>query len=94
MSVSRIPLVIPEKLQESVRSTLANVDVTGLEIEPRRTIEGKFVFDAGSKALHVTDGSNYRQVPIGVVIPKPRGVSPTAKRNSDRTRGIQNALYS
>ncbi len=72
MPVSRIPLVIPEKLKEPVRSTSSNVDVTGLEIELRRTIEGEVGFDAGSKALYATDGSNYRQVPIGVVIPKSR----------------------
>src|SRR5213080_2594048 len=70
MPVSRIPLVIPEKLKESVRSTSSNVDVTGLEMELRRTIEGEVRFDAGSKALYATDGSNYRQVPIGVVIPE------------------------
>lgn len=33
-------------------------------------IEGEVRFDAGSRALYATDGSNYRQVPIGVVIPK------------------------
>jgi FAD/FMN-containing dehydrogenase len=27
-------------------------------------------FDAGSRALYATDGSNYRQVPIGVVVPQ------------------------
>jgi len=27
-------------------------------------------FDAGSRALYATDASNYRQVPIGVVIPR------------------------
>ena len=27
-------------------------------------------FDAGSKALYATDSSNFRQIPIGVVIPK------------------------
>src|SRR6185312_1015967 len=26
--------------------------------------------DSGSRALYATDGSNYRQVPIGVVIPR------------------------
>ena len=72
MSVNKNPLVIPKKLQESVRSKLSNVDVTGLEIELRRTIEGEVRFDTGSKALYATDSSNYRQVPIGVVIPKSR----------------------
>ena len=36
----------------------------------RRRIEGEVRFDTGSRALYATDGSNYRQVPIGVVIPK------------------------
>src|SRR5690606_29206019 len=33
-------------------------------------IEGEVRFDAGSRALYATDASNYRQVPIGVVVPK------------------------
>ncbi|HET8596241.1 MAG TPA: FAD-linked oxidase C-terminal domain-containing protein [Castellaniella sp.] len=33
-------------------------------------IEGEVRFDAGSRALYATDGSNYRQVPIGVVLPR------------------------
>src|SRR4051794_1986095 len=36
----------------------------------RRAIAGEVRFDAGSRALYATDGSNYRQVPIGVVIPR------------------------
>jgi FAD/FMN-containing dehydrogenase/Fe-S oxidoreductase len=35
-----------------------------------RTITGEVRFSAGDRALYATDGSNYRQVPIGVVIPK------------------------
>ena len=35
----------------------------------RRTA-GEVRFSAGDCALYSTDGSNYRQVPIGVVIPK------------------------
>lgn len=34
------------------------------------TIAGEVRFDVGSRALYATDGSNYRQVPIGVVMPK------------------------
>jgi FAD/FMN-containing dehydrogenase len=41
-----------------------------LEKEIRKRIEGEVRFDAGSRALYATDGSNYRQVPIGVAIPK------------------------
>src|SRR5262249_12262036 len=36
----------------------------------RRAIAGEVRFDAGSRALYATDASNYRQVPIGVVLPK------------------------
>jgi FAD/FMN-containing dehydrogenase/Fe-S oxidoreductase len=38
--------------------------------ELRRTIRGEVRFDTGSRALYATDSSNYRQVPIGVVIPR------------------------
>ncbi len=37
--------------------------------ELRRQIRGEVRFDDGSRALYATDGSNYRQVPIGVVVP-------------------------
>ena len=33
-------------------------------------VEGEVRFDDMSRALYSTDASNYRQVPIGVVIPK------------------------
>ncbi|HWR36124.1 MAG TPA: FAD-linked oxidase C-terminal domain-containing protein [Clostridia bacterium] len=33
-------------------------------------VEGEVRFDDGSRALYATDGSNYRQVPIGVVVPR------------------------
>src|SRR5205807_1169484 len=36
----------------------------------RRSLRGEVRFDEGSRALYATDGSNYRQVPIGVVIPR------------------------
>lgn len=35
----------------------------------RSAIAGEVRFDEGSRALYATDASNYRQVPIGVVIP-------------------------
>jgi FAD/FMN-containing dehydrogenase/Fe-S oxidoreductase len=43
---------------------------TSLIDELMRTVAGEVRFDAGSRALYATDGSNYRQVPIGVVLPK------------------------
>src|SRR6202166_424033 len=41
-----------------------------LEQELKRTLRGEVRFDRGSRALYATDGSNYRQVPIGLVIPR------------------------
>lgn len=41
-----------------------------LAVDIRRHIAGEVRFDDGSRALYATDASNYRQVPIGVVIPR------------------------
>jgi FAD/FMN-containing dehydrogenase/Fe-S oxidoreductase len=41
-----------------------------LEDALRRHLRGEIRFDSGSRALYATDGSNYRQVPIGVVLPR------------------------
>jgi FAD/FMN-containing dehydrogenase/Fe-S oxidoreductase len=48
----------------------ADVNASGLERKLKKRIEGEVRFDSGSRALYATDGSNYRQVPIGVVLPK------------------------
>src|SRR5947209_13967031 len=41
-----------------------------LAAELRRHVQGEVRFDDGSRALYATDASNYRQVPIGVVMPR------------------------
>jgi FAD/FMN-containing dehydrogenase/Fe-S oxidoreductase len=41
-----------------------------LEAALKRTLRGEVRFDAASRALYATDGSNYRQTPIGLVIPR------------------------
>ncbi len=41
-----------------------------LESDLRATVRGEIRFDAASRALYATDASNYRQTPIGVVIPR------------------------
>ena len=46
------------------------LDASALARELRAVIRGEVRFDAGSRALYATDGSNYRQVPIGVVVPR------------------------
>jgi FAD/FMN-containing dehydrogenase len=52
------------------RTAIAADAARGLEAELRWTVAGEVRFDAGSRALYATDGSNYRQVPIGVVVPR------------------------
>jgi len=41
-----------------------------LEAELKRTVRGEVRFDRGSRALFACDASNYRQVPIGLVVPR------------------------
>jgi FAD/FMN-containing dehydrogenase/Fe-S oxidoreductase len=48
----------------------AGTDFAALESTLRRNVRGEVRFDNGSRALYATDGSNYRQIPIGVVIPR------------------------
>jgi len=42
----------------------------GLEADLRDHVDGEVRFDAGTRAAYSTDASNFRQVPIGVVIPR------------------------
>src|SRR3981189_2555979 len=41
-----------------------------LEKELKQAVRGEVRFDRGSRALYATDGSNYRQIPIGLVVPR------------------------
>src|SRR6201987_4931744 len=41
-----------------------------LERELKRTVRGEVRFDPGSRALYASDASNYRQIPIGLVVPR------------------------
>ena len=41
-----------------------------LEHELKRTVRGEVRFDRGSRALYASDASNYRQIPIGLVVPR------------------------
>ncbi len=65
----RIPLTKVETARLDAVNT-SHVDAGALEEALRRRVRGEVRFDAGSRALYATDGSNYRQVPIGVVLPK------------------------
>src|SRR5438132_1031143 len=55
---------------DGYRRASDSVDAEALASELRRRISGEVRFDDGSRALYATDASNYRQVPIGVVIPR------------------------
>src|SRR5215831_8262182 len=64
---------VPLRQIEATRLTKTNtsdVDAEALAAELRRHVRGEVRFDDGSRALYATDGSNYRQVPIGVVLPR------------------------
>ena len=41
-----------------------------LEAQLKATVRGEVRFDMGSRALYAADASNYRQLPIGVVVPR------------------------
>src|SRR5438067_11700118 len=74
MSASRIPLVAPDEVRKPVETHLRDwrspkIDIEELAAELRKNVEGEVRFDAGSRAMYAVDASNYRQVPIGVVIP-------------------------
>lgn len=46
------------------------VDAAGLATALRTAVRGGVRFDRGTRAMYATDASNYRQVPIGVVVPR------------------------
>ncbi len=57
------------EIQTPAAST-GSIDAAALASRLSRAIAGEVRFDAGSRALYATDASNYRQVPIGVVVPR------------------------
>jgi FAD/FMN-containing dehydrogenase/Fe-S oxidoreductase len=46
------------------------IDIAALEADLRACVRGEVRFDAGSRAIYAADASNYRQVPLGLVIPE------------------------
>lgn len=51
-----------------------------LAADLRKALKGEVRFDDGSRATYSTDASNYRQVPIGVVLPKDEDDVPATVR--------------
>jgi FAD/FMN-containing dehydrogenase len=63
----------PARLDTRFSAGMASVDkvnVAGLENQLRRHVSSEVRFDTATKAMYANDASNFRQVPIGVVIPK------------------------
>ena len=59
-----------ENLVDSIAPAIPSLnDAAGLAEALRARLRGEVRFDHGARALYATDGSNYRQVPIGVVLP-------------------------
>src|ERR1700746_3536987 len=69
-----LPIFSPEQTNSFVErarsSKSAQVDARAPESYLRSRIAGEVRFDTSSRALSPPDGSSYRQVPIGVVIPR------------------------
>ncbi|HEV8549278.1 MAG TPA: FAD-dependent oxidoreductase, partial [Polyangiaceae bacterium] len=64
------PLRFERLARDDARPGIDRQVVASLEGTLRRTLDGEVRFDDGSRALYATDGSNYRQAPIGVVLPR------------------------
>src|SRR5438045_4677639 len=60
--------VTPRAHEDRIQSL--NVGAAALASALKREIRGEVRFDDGTRALYATDASNYRQVPIGVVVPR------------------------
>src|SRR5580692_9522960 len=62
---------MPDSFRELARAAKSvAVDAPSLAGALRKNVRGEVHFDSSSRALYATDGSNYRQVPIGVVLPR------------------------
>ena len=62
-------MTIAERTQPVAPAVVRHTPRAVLEAELRRRVDAEVRFDDGSRALYATDASNYRQVPIGVVVP-------------------------
>ena len=65
------------------------VDRDALERDLKEAVSGEVRFDPGSRAIYAHDSSNYRQAPIGVVVPKTTDDVVAAVRVCHRARRRQ-----
>ncbi|MCM3878500.1 MAG: FAD-binding oxidoreductase [Vicinamibacterales bacterium] len=67
MSVSQLRFHPAQSSHAHARDRFGASDA--LEQALKQTVRGDVRFDSGARALYATDASNYRQVPIGLVVP-------------------------
>jgi FAD/FMN-containing dehydrogenase/Fe-S oxidoreductase len=72
MPLGQAPIHPPGELPLSSHAKPVDSFAQALELERelKREVRGEVRFDRGSRAMYATDGSNYRQIPIGVVVPR------------------------
>ncbi|HEX2835873.1 MAG TPA: FAD-linked oxidase C-terminal domain-containing protein [Thermoanaerobaculia bacterium] len=61
---------VATRFEHRDRLQTLSIDAASLASELKRHVRGEVRFDDGSRALYATDASNYRQTPIGVVVPR------------------------
>ena len=59
----------PPPRPDAVHAAQTGVDIPALGEALKRVVRGEVRFNDGDRALYSTDASNYRQIPIGVVVP-------------------------
>src|SRR5258707_12982441 len=62
--------VIPKREVRRAGAADPPLNVVALEAALREMVRGEERFSDGDRALYATDASNYRQTPIGVVLPR------------------------
>src|ERR1700676_3165167 len=65
-----LPTLTPLPLSSHAKPVDSFSQAAELENELKRAVKGEVRFDRGSRALYSSDGSNYRQIPIGLVVPR------------------------
>src|SRR4029078_9363646 len=55
---------------DAISGQTLGIDLNRLAAPLRSRLRGEVRFDDGDRALYSTDASNYRQIPIGVVVPR------------------------
>jgi len=68
--MSTVQITSPLPLSSHAKPVDSFAQAGELEHELKRVVKGEVRFDRGSRALYSSDGSNYRQIPIGLVVPR------------------------